>query len=93
MHIFDTIAVFNQVYSILCLIHFSSARHSIRASALSQVKADRMQRAISRKMYDLENELEPMTIIFYEKILMALSAIANEAENTGDLLREMIIKG
>ncbi len=56
-------------------------------------KADRMQRALSRKMYDLENELEPVTIIFYEKILQALSAIANEAENTGDLLREMIVKG
>jgi predicted phosphate transport protein (TIGR00153 family) len=56
-------------------------------------KADRMQRAISRKMYDLEKDLDPMSIIFYEKILMALSSIANEAENTGDLLREMIIKG
>lgn len=56
-------------------------------------KADRMQRAISRKMYGMEEELGPMTIIFYEKILQALSAIANEAENTGDLLREMIVKG
>lgn len=56
-------------------------------------KADRMQRAISRKMYDLEGQLDPITIVFYEKILQTLSAIANEAENTGDLLRAMIVKG
>jgi hypothetical protein len=56
-------------------------------------KADRMQRSISRKMYKLESELDPMTLLFYEKMLKALSEIANEAENTGDLLRIMIVKG
>lgn len=56
-------------------------------------KADRMMRQISIKMYKLENELDPMTLLFYEKILRALSAIANQAENIGDLLRAMIVKG
>ena len=56
-------------------------------------KADRMQRALSRKLYGFENELDPITIIFHEKMLRALSAIANDAENTGNLLRLMIIKG
>jgi len=56
-------------------------------------KADRMQRKISQHIYRLEKELDPITILFYEKMLRALSAIANAAENTGDLLRVMIVKG
>jgi predicted phosphate transport protein (TIGR00153 family) len=56
-------------------------------------KSDRMQREMSIKMYKLESELDPMTIVFYEKMMRALSSIANEAENTGDLLRTMIVKG
>ena len=56
-------------------------------------KADRMQRKLSQHIYSLEKELDPVTIIFYEKMLGALSGIANAAENTGDLLRQMIVKG
>jgi len=56
-------------------------------------KADRMQRKLCQKIYSLEEELDPVTINFYEKMLMALSEVANSAENTGDLLREMIIRG
>lgn len=54
-------------------------------------KADRMARKISRKIYGLENELDPITIIFYEKMILALGSIANEAENAGDKLRNMLI--
>lgn len=56
-------------------------------------KADRMQRQLSSRMYELEDELDPITIIFYEKMLRALSDVANAAENTGELLRTMIVKG
>jgi len=56
-------------------------------------KADRMQRKLSRHIYALEHELDPVTILFYEKMLEALSGIANAAENTGELLRQMIVKG
>lgn len=56
-------------------------------------KADRMQRKISRHIYQLEKELDPVTILFYEKMLHALSEVANNAENTGDLIRAMIVKG
>ncbi len=65
-----------------------------RISILGQEewKADRMQRKLCKKMYSLESELDPLTIVFYEKMLGALSTIANEVENTGDLLRMMIVK-
>jgi len=56
-------------------------------------KADRMQRKLSQHIYRLEEELDPITILFYEKILLALGGIANAAENTGELLRAMIIRG
>jgi uncharacterized protein len=55
--------------------------------------ADRMQRRISQHIYSLEKELDPVTIMFYEKMLHTLSKIANAAENTGDILRQMIVKG
>ncbi len=55
--------------------------------------ADRIQRRVSQHIYRLEKELDPVTIIFYEKLLHCLSRIANAAENTGELLRAMIVKG
>jgi len=55
-------------------------------------KADRMARSLSKDVYRLEKELDPITIIFYEKMILTLGAIANEAENAGDMLRLMIIK-
>ena len=55
-------------------------------------KADRMARSLSKDVYSLEKELDPITIIFYEKMILTLGAIANEAENAGDMLRLMIIK-
>ena len=55
-------------------------------------KADRMARSLSKDVYSLEKELDPITIIFYEKMILTLSGIANAAENAGDMLRLMIIK-
>ncbi len=55
-------------------------------------KADRIARQLSKDIYNLESELDPITIMFYEKMLLALSAIANEAENAGDMLRTMIVR-
>jgi predicted phosphate transport protein (TIGR00153 family) len=55
-------------------------------------KADRIARSLSKDVYSLEKELDTITIIFYEKMILTLSAIANAAENAGDMLRLMIIK-
>ena len=59
----------------------------------AEANADRMQRKLSQHVYLLEAQLDPVTICFYEKMMGALSAIANAAENTGDLIRTMIVKG
>jgi predicted phosphate transport protein (TIGR00153 family) len=55
-------------------------------------KADRIARSLSRDIYALEGQLDPITLLFYEKMLLTLSEIANEAENAGDMLRIMIVK-
>ncbi len=55
-------------------------------------KADRMARNLSIDIYNLEKELDPLTIIFYEKMLLTLGDVANKAENAGDMLRNMIVK-
>ena len=55
-------------------------------------KADRLARSLSKDVYNLEKQLDPITIIFYEKMILTLGSIANEAENAGDMLRVMILK-
>ena len=66
-----------------------------RISGLGQEEwqADRMQRRLSQHIYRLEDQLGAVTIMFYEKMLRALSTVANAAENTGELLRQMIVRG
>lgn len=64
---------------------------SIRSLGEEEWRADRMQRSLSQKIYSLEDELDPLTIVFYDKMLETLGAIANDAENTGDRLRSMIM--
>ena len=55
-------------------------------------KADRAERRLSVVMYAMEDALDPITIMFYEKLLLALGRIANAADNAGDTLRVMIVK-
>ncbi len=70
-----------------------SVLEMIRGLGEEEWKADRMQRKLAMQIYGLEKELDPLTIVFYDKILEVLGRIANDAENTGDLLRLMIVKG
>ena len=64
----------------------------IKGLNVEEWQADKLARELSIQIYKLEDELRPLTIIFYEKMLLKLGSIANEAENAGDFLRAMIIK-
>ncbi len=55
-------------------------------------KADRLQRRLGQHIYALETAIDPVTIMFYEKMMHALGHIANAAENAGEILRQMIVK-
>jgi len=56
-------------------------------------KADKMSRKLSRMVYELEGQESIINIIFYEKMIVKLGDIANQAESAGDYLRVMIEKG
>ncbi|MDY0352334.1 MAG: DUF47 family protein, partial [Desulfobulbaceae bacterium] len=56
-------------------------------------KADKMSRKLSRMVFALEGTESILNILFYEKMILKLGDIANEAENAGDYLRVMIEKG
>ncbi|MFQ5654733.1 MAG: DUF47 domain-containing protein [Planctomycetota bacterium] len=53
-------------------------------------KADKLQRKFAMACYALEEELDPVTLIFYDKICHTLSMIANNAESTGKFLHMLI---
>jgi len=81
----------------LAEVSFSGAEAKVVLNLLKGLneeewRADRMARSLSKDVYALEKQLDPITIIFYEKMILTLGAIANEAENAGDMLRIMILK-
>ena len=56
-------------------------------------EADKRQRALSRAILEREDELDAISIVFWMRIIATLGAIANHAENTGDMLRMMLARG
>ena len=56
-------------------------------------EADKLSRKLSRLVFNLEGKEEILNILFYEKMILKLGNIANQAENAGDYLRVMIEKG
>jgi predicted phosphate transport protein (TIGR00153 family) len=55
-------------------------------------KADRMERKFARTFYGMEDEMDPVTVMFLDKYCLALSKIANAAEKTAKYLRLVIRK-
>ncbi|MHC4456026.1 MAG: TIGR00153 family protein [Planctomycetota bacterium] len=55
-------------------------------------KADRMERKFARRLYEMEDKLDVMTIFFIDKYLETLSAVANNSEKTAKYLRLLIRK-
>ena len=98
LQVSDTLIAAAEELEVLAATSFSGAESKSvleRINGLGQQEwtADRMQRKLRRHIYDLEKELDPVTIMFYEKMLQTLSEVASAAENTGELLRQMIVKG
>ncbi|MBU1701478.1 MAG: TIGR00153 family protein [Candidatus Eisenbacteria bacterium] len=55
-------------------------------------KADKLQRVFAKHYYDLEDQLDPTTLFFYDKYCKTLSSVANNAERTAKFLRLIIGK-
>jgi len=55
--------------------------------ARKEHEADKIQDQISKLLFSLENELPPVAIFMWTKILWAIGNMANHAENVGDAVR------
>jgi len=55
-------------------------------------QADRLERRFARHFYGMEDKLDPITIVFFDKYCKTLSAVANNAEKTAKYLRLIIRK-
>ncbi len=69
-----------------------SVLHLIENLGEEEWKTDKLSRKLSRAVYALEGEEDLLNILFYEKMVIMLGSIANQAENAGDYLRVMIEK-
>jgi len=55
-------------------------------------KADRMERKFARHFYDIEDKLDPITVVFLDKYCKRLAEVANNAEKTAKFLRLIVHK-
>ena len=55
-------------------------------------KADRLERKFAKSFYNMEDKLDPITVVFLDKYCKRLSAVSNNAEKTAKYLRLIIRK-
>lgn len=55
-------------------------------------EADKRQWEVSRALLEREDQMDPVSIYIWMRILAVLGHVANHAENTGDLLRLMLAR-
>ncbi len=53
-------------------------------------EADIAQMNVAKKLFSMENEIDPVSIMMWTHVFKELGAIANHAENTGDNLGTML---
>ena len=54
-------------------------------------KADKLQRRFSTHYYSIEDQLDPTTLVFYDRYCQRLGQVANSAEKCAKLLRTLIV--
>ncbi len=62
-------------------------RDLIRELGRREHEADKLQDQIAKVLFSLEDELKPMAIFMWTKVLNKLGDMANHAENVGDRVR------
>ena len=55
-------------------------------------QVDRLERKFARRFYGMEDNIDPITLIFLDKYCETLSAVSNNAEKTAKYLRLIIRK-
>lgn len=65
-------------------------RDAIQGLSEKEWEADKLQRRFAMHYYQIEDQLDPVTVMTYDKYCRTLSSAANKAESTGKYLRNMI---
>ncbi len=55
-------------------------------------RADKAQMRLSKKLFEVEDETDPVSILMIDKIIVRLGKIANNAETAADIMRSMLTK-
>jgi predicted phosphate transport protein (TIGR00153 family) len=55
-------------------------------------QVDRLERRFARRFYDMEDKIDPITILFLDKYCKTLGRVSNNAEKTAKYLRLIIRK-
>ncbi|MGA1822317.1 MAG: TIGR00153 family protein [Thermoplasmatota archaeon] len=55
-------------------------------------EADLIEYRVSKKLFNMEDEMDPIAIIHLLKVIDRMGQIANQAENAGDKIRAMLAK-
>lgn len=63
---------------------------TIQSLGEKEWETDKLQRHFAQHFYSLEDRLDPITIIMYDKYTIKLGQVANAAETAGKYLRTMI---
>lgn len=57
---------------------------------LDEWEADKVQMRLAKKMFSIEKDLDPISVMMWMLIFKELGSLANHAENVGDQLRMML---
>ena len=57
---------------------------------LKEWEADKAQMIAAKKVYSIEKELDPVSVMMWMQIFKELGTLANHAENAGDQMRTML---
>ena len=57
---------------------------------IDEWEADKAQMDAAKKMFSLEKELDPVSVMIWTHIFQELGTLANHAENAGDQMRSML---
>lgn len=96
--VMETLGLAMQVSSEIKLLaetSFGGAEAHKVMDLIEQVKtkeweADKAQMIVVQKMFSIEKDLDPVSVMMWMHIFRELGAVANHSENTGDLLRMML---
>jgi len=65
---------------------------SLKLAARREWEADEIQLDLAKKLFEVERELDPLSVFFLINISKEVGAIADHAENTADCLSRIIVR-